>query len=73
MIECPVCNGLSALEKRCSVCGLPLTDKGMVRDFMAPYAPYMESGSATNCLHLLHCDGCGADLRYPVALRSQEA
>lgn len=66
---CPICNGLSHLNKACTNCGKQMDEIGKMEDYMDPYYPYMdkESFSMDNkklligdhlCVHLYYCEFC---------------
>jgi hypothetical protein len=65
---CPVCNGLQPIMVQCPQCGETMEDGGPVQDYGDPYAPYMDFGVETYCVHLLYCPACHYDFRVAVEL-----
>ncbi|MDT3700441.1 MAG: hypothetical protein RO469_13595 [Thermincola sp.] len=74
---CPVCNGLTNIEKSCPQCGSPLKDNGMVENYYGPYSPYDDPEAyepqvlwpmpeTSPCMHLCSCPRCGFDTRIEV-------
>lgn len=74
--DCPLCNGLIQVEKRCPSCGHLLNDGGSLESYFGPYSPYEEVDDslqsflpeyeADKCLHLLYCPSCGWDKRVGI-------
>ena len=73
-MECPLCNGLTAIVYTCKSCHINMDDFGKVMDYYDDYSPYLEtdiqkqtdgiSQSVENgiCQHLLSCNQCGIDI-----------
>ena len=74
MPVCPVCNGLAGADKKCPVCGRPMVDGGVLRDYYDNYSAYLEQDlyedgyrccDDSHCVHLFACPHC----RYDTCLR----
>jgi len=73
-IICPLCNGLTTLETRCSHCGGRMGNKGRVQDFYDSYSPYLEmeirdglwGNRSGQCCHLYTCNQCGREQEITV-------
>lgn len=70
---CPLCNGFTPLEVRCSHCGEVMSDKGTLQDFYDPYSPYLEMGirdgqrrNPGQCYHVYACNRCGKEQEITV-------
>ncbi|SES98215.1 hypothetical protein SAMN05421676_102267 [Salinibacillus kushneri] len=78
MYVCPVCNGLTKLEKTCEVCQGPMMDRGRVVDYYDDYSPYWEEEDAKMvdgvldskekhlCVHVYHCLSCDSEVELSV-------
>ena len=60
---CPVCNGFQTVNKPCPSSGNAMEDGGPVDGYSDPYAPYMEAGIESYCVHLIYCPVCHYDFR----------
>ncbi|WP_332631104.1 hypothetical protein [Halalkalibacter flavus] len=68
---CPVCNGMTTLEIRCTQCEEQQIDYGRIMDYYEKYDAYLpidltkrSNGIATDlkeeqCPHYLECSHCG--------------
>ena len=74
---CPVCNGLTQIEKFCPHCGCLLNDNGIIENYYGPYSPYDDLDAyeppvfwnladVLPCVHLCSCPRCGFDTRIGV-------
>lgn len=66
---CPICNGLTNLDKVCEKCGSLMEDHGRYEQLFDPYSPYREIDHIrmTNgfmdvaqhqCIHIAQCPQC---------------
>lgn len=75
-LDCPLCNGLIRVEKRCPKCNQALLDGGTLESYFGPYSPYEEVDDELQsffpeyandrCLHLIYCPDCGWDKRIGI-------
>ncbi|BAF59913.1 MAG: hypothetical protein HPY89_05650 [Pelotomaculum sp.] len=72
MAVCPVCNGMTGVEKKCPECGREMLDAGVIQDYYDPYSAYLEQGiyedgygcnNGRHCVHLFACPECHYDAR----------
>jgi len=70
MSVCPVCNGLTTVNKSCPICAHPMYDAGVIQDFYDDYSAFLEQGiyedgyrsySHDYCVHLFACPYCHFD------------
>ncbi|MEW9033545.1 MAG: hypothetical protein AB2404_12615 [Planifilum fimeticola] len=65
--NCPVCNGLTSLDRRCPRCGNAMEDRGRFSDLLADYSPYrpIDDMKRTDGLNDLHSHQCPHNLWCP--------
>ena len=77
---CPVCNGLTPVQKSCPRCGRTMFDAGLLQDFYDSYSAYLEQDlyedgyrcyNHATCVHLFACPCCHYDV--DVAFKRQDA
>ncbi|MRG86904.1 hypothetical protein [Salinibacillus xinjiangensis] len=78
MYVCPVCNGLTNMEKTCQVCSGQMVDRGRLIDYFDDYSPYLEDEDAklvdgfletkSNhlCVHVYHCLSCDSEVEVTI-------
>jgi hypothetical protein len=78
MYVCPLCNGLTVVEKTCEVCNGKMFDRGRVVDYFDDYSPYWEDEDAKLvdgllqskenhlCLHVFHCLTCDKETQITI-------
>lgn len=65
--QCPLCNGLTSVNRHCPHCHEPMVDTGRVAAYYDPYSAYLEQQlPEQRCVHLLACTQCGWDTRISV-------
>jgi hypothetical protein len=73
---CPVCNGLSNIERECSHCGDMMHDLGRVDTLYGPYSPYSPdefkddtNSKSVDCQHVLTCPNCSTSSYVEIHLQ----
>jgi len=75
MPVCPLCNGLTAVRKKCPVCRGAMIDAGLLQDYYDNYSAYLDqdlyrdgyrSCDQAHCVHLLACPRCHFDTTLAV-------
>ncbi|WP_066632671.1 hypothetical protein [Desulfolucanica intricata] len=77
-LVCKLCNGMTEIHQKCSFCGSEMKDGGAISNYYGPYSPYekielmpgvrVTTGEGEQCIHLLVCPVCGADMRVGIDL-----